>query len=165
MTMTEDRFWSKADRLTEGCWSWRASRDQYGYGRFNIDQVIHKAHRVAWEKAYGPIPVGKCVCHRCDNPSCVRPDHLFLASQAENIVDCNAKGRATGGRMDGELNPSSKLTVAQVLDICRDRFERAATLQAIANHYGVTLQAIHLIVSGKKWRSVTGGLLPARSAL
>lgn len=87
-----DRFWSKVNK-TDGCWLWIASRHKKGYGQFKLDGKMRKAHRVAWELTYGPIPPDKNVCHTCDNPPCVRPDHLFLGTNGDNVRDAVKKGR------------------------------------------------------------------------
>lgn len=77
-----------------GCWLWLNSVDRDGYGVIVV-KGIHgkKAHRIAYQAANGEIPAGACVCHRCDTPRCVNPDHLFLGSQADNVRDCAGKGR------------------------------------------------------------------------
>ena len=89
------RFWPKV-RKTSECWVWTGKR-RSGYGRFLIKGRAVSAHRVAWELAYGPIPHGKEVCHRCDNPPCVRPDHLFLGDRRANMADAGSKGRMPHG--------------------------------------------------------------------
>lgn len=86
------RFWSKVQK-TDGCWFWTGAR-RNGYGRFGGTKPYRYAHRVAWELTHGPLesPAVK-VCHHCDNTLCVRPDHLFIGSQADNVKDRAAKGR------------------------------------------------------------------------
>lgn len=89
----EDRIW-KFVQKTDGCWEWNGRRNDRGYGLFAVTHAAaRRAHRVIWELVNGPIPSGMVVCHRCDNPPCVRPDHLFLGTQADNMRDMQAKGR------------------------------------------------------------------------
>lgn len=88
---TEARFWSKVSK-SEGCWEWTAAL-RSGYGVFYADGRLHRAHRVSWEIANGPIAEGLLVCHRCDNRRCVRPDHLFLGTSTDNNRDMTEKGR------------------------------------------------------------------------
>jgi hypothetical protein len=94
----ECRFWSKVDKNggANACWEWTAkARSNYKkwYGAFNVGGRVDRSHRVAWELENGAIPEGLCVCHRCDNPKCCNPAHLFLGSHAENMSDMRAKGR------------------------------------------------------------------------
>jgi HNH endonuclease len=93
-----DRFWAKVD--TQGdlfdCWRWTAAVDRKGYGTIRYGgrgSILAKAHRLSWELHFGEIPVGLHVLHRCDAPACVRPDHLFLGTNYQNIEDALAKGR------------------------------------------------------------------------
>jgi hypothetical protein len=91
------RFWKKVDTSGE-CWEWRASLWGGGYGCFWTGEKRALAHRVSWELAHGEIPSGMCVCHSCDNKLCVRPDHLFLGTQRDNVQDAIKKNRLTGLR-------------------------------------------------------------------
>jgi hypothetical protein len=98
------RFFAKsrlADSAIHGmgtpCLEWMACRDRDGYGQFRIAGKQYKAHRAAWLLANGQVPEGLCVLHRCDNPGCVRLDHLFLGTSADNIADRDAKGRQSQG--------------------------------------------------------------------
>ena len=90
----QEVFWSRATRQSSGCWEWPTTQTTGWYGRFVIDGVEHYAHRLAYEWTYGPVPEGMYVCHRCDNPPCINPDHLFLGTQTDNMRDMLAKGHA-----------------------------------------------------------------------
>lgn len=90
------RFWRKVDKFhpsPEECWNWTGSHDSKGRARFLYKGRNCAAARVMWIERNGSIPRGLCVCHRCDNPLCVRPDHLFLGTVSENNRDCVVKGR------------------------------------------------------------------------
>ena len=76
-----------------GCWEWTGSKNDKGYGRVYADRDEKRAHRAMWEQAHGPVPDGLWVLHRCDNPPCVNPDHLFLGTPLDNVRDMMAKGR------------------------------------------------------------------------
>lgn len=115
----QERFWAKVDRSGD-CWIWMGCRNgttqQHGYGRFNIGGHIFHAHRVAWEFTNGPVTDGMRVLHKCDNPPCVNPAHLFLGTQTDNMQDCATKDRTTRG----SRNIHAKLTSDDVMAIRRD---------------------------------------------
>lgn len=145
------RFWSKV-RITPGCWLWLAYRNGDGYGQFRLDGTVQGAHRVSWVIAYGDIPPGQQVLHKCDVPACVNPGHLFLGTGADNTADMIAKGRDYRGvPAFGVDRPNAKLTEAQVLAIRKDLRPQSK----IATDYGVGQSYISRIKRGQRWATVT----------
>lgn len=106
------RFWEKVDK-TDGCWNWIAARGSVrektpGYGHFGYLGKTHLAHRLSWKIHFGEIPAGIFVLHKCDNPGCVRPDHLFLGTHADNMADAKTKGRMIKPKMIGPVCPKHR---------------------------------------------------------
>lgn len=177
-TSMEDRFWAKVEK-TDGCWLWKAAT-RYGYGVFGVRAgKIRGAHRVSWELANGPIPGGLFVCHRCDTPACVRVDHLFLGTAADNNADARSKGRNAFGERHGlKLHPEcaargdrngsrrfpekqrgtnngqSKLSEQQVFEIRRIAAEASVPQTVIAAQFGVTQSVVSNILNRKRWAHV-----------
>jgi len=142
----EERYWLKVDRRgQEDCWAWAGGCDHGGYGRIKAagERRNLAAHRVAWEFRYGPIPGGLCVLHRCDNPGCVNPEHLFLGTVADNNRDKKEKGRSTRG----ESNHHSRLTEWQAIAIRSDCRAR----RAIAADYGICESQVGHIRAKRRW--------------
>jgi hypothetical protein len=150
-----DRFLSKvmiprmAHRGLE-CWVWKAGCSGDGYGAFKVDGHQVSAHRFAWELWHAEeIPSDMQVLHKCDNPICVSPTHLFLGTVADNMADKAAKQRSPLG----EKNPKAKLTKQDVLSI-RHCAERGIPQKALAKAYGVNILAINRIVRRASWKHV-----------
>ncbi len=110
-----DRFWSKVNKGPK-CWEWQACCTTYGYGVIWWGKTHKLAHRVVYEMGHGTIPQGMHICHKCDNPPCVRPSHLFLGTPKDNHQDSYRKGR----RAVGAMLPQSKLTEKDVKEILID---------------------------------------------
>jgi len=172
-----DHFWDRVDKSGD-CWLWTGNRFPagLGYGRF----IRWPAHRIAYELTHGSIPDGLCVLHSCDNPPCVRPDHLFLGTITDNNADRDAKGRLARGddhwtrlypervlRGDqhpkrrrpetaarGEQHGCAKLTATAVRQIRRDYASGSFRLQDLAERYGVGISAIHSVVRLLTWRHI-----------
>lgn len=142
-----ERFESYVDRSggPEACHPWKGHRGVGDYGTFRVGKKKQKAHRVAWALTHGPIPEGKFVCHRCDNPPCCNDAHLFLGTAADNMTDKTRKGRAPSG----ERNGNAKLSDAQVEEAFAMR-ERGALQREIAERFGVTQSHISALLLGQR---------------
>lgn len=166
LTPAAERFQKFVNRSDpSGCHIWTGafsgescSGEQYGYfqagGRRASARTV-RAHRFAWELAHGPIPQGLGVLHRCDNPKCVNPEHLFLGTQADNSHDMIAKGRESAPPLlSGTVHPSSKLTDAKVKSI-RDLYAAGGTsLRKLAAQFRVSDRLIFNIVKRRTWKHV-----------
>ncbi len=159
---TEMRFRSKIRRAENGCDEWIASRDHRGYGKFWDGKKLVVASRYSYSLDVGPIEDGMCVLHRCDNPACVRPDHLFLGSLKDNSRDMIAKGRDYFPR--GENAGKAKLTIEQVDEIRAKYAAGGQTIRSLAARYGVVNSLIHGIVSRKYWKASRALLISRRAA-
>lgn len=159
------RFWKKVQR-TDYCWTWTGRPNEKGYGRFGINYRNVFAHRFSWLITHGDIPEGLNVLHKCDNPICVRPDHLFLGTIADNNEDMRSKGRAApmpktpnigrfqrGGRMSGENHHLARLTANDVLEI-RNLRATGTRLRVLAQRFGVSEANISQIAKRKVWKNV-----------
>ena len=136
-------------RISSGCWEWQGTRDAAGYGRFQVGVgKQRKATHIMWELTYGPIPEGMFPCHRCDNPSCVRPSDLFLGTKGDNNRDRHAKGRD----QRGERHYRAKLTDEQVREARRRYVAGGVTQRALAMEYGLSLGGMQAILAGRNRR-------------
>lgn len=158
----EQRFWNKVNK-TDGCWLWTGSTGRRGYGAFRTPahKYNQQTHRISYEIHYGPIPDGLWVLHRCDVPGCVRPDHLFLGTPADNMADMVQKGRAYSGdnhwmRRFPERVPrgprlsTRKLTLDQEEEI-RTRYNAGGiSIQKLADEYGVSFGSAYYAIHPEK---------------
>lgn len=154
-----DRFWEKVDKSggPDACWPWTGSTSFWGYGKLGSGGKHGRtlaAHRLSYEMATGEkLRAGDNVCHRCDNPPCVNPAHLFRGNQADNVRDCIAKGRVCRGSrgvhlLHGEKHPASKLTNAEAQEV-RAMRKQGLTFQAIGDRFGVHREQARRICSGE----------------
>ena len=142
------RFWSKVDIKSEDeCWNWLAGKLRGGYGCFKVNSIKTLTHRFSYELKNGHIPEGMCICHKCDNPSCVNPSHLWLGTHQDNMKDRNMKDH----NIKGSAHSVSKLTEQQILEI-RNIININQT--EIAKLYGVSKALISLIKNNKIWRHI-----------
>lgn len=153
---TEERFWNKVDRSDgpDACWLWIPAKDRKGYGEFHVSLERGKvrAHVFAVELTTGePCPPGKEGCHRCDNPPCCNPSHVYYGTRQQNVNDMWQRGRAKRG----SARSHSRLTEATVLEI-RRRFAAGETGPSLAAEFGVTDGCITDAVNGRSWKHVGG---------
>lgn len=143
----EDRFFSRFKVSESGCWIWSAHCDKDGYGVLPGNEVSIRAHRFSFIHHFGPIDDGAIICHKCDNPGCVNPEHLFSGTTKENCQDMLLKGR---DKMVGSRNNKAKLNEEQVA------FIRQSTLSALSLSikFSVSKSAIKRIKNGTQWRHV-----------
>lgn len=142
--LTPERFWELIE-TGDGCWNWQGAKGPGGYGYHGRSQHYVMAHRYSWEMHFGSIAPGLLVCHRCDNPSCARPDHLFLGTIADNNRDRQIKGRT--------IVPRLKLNASDAIDI-RSLHAMGATINELASSFGITRMSAIRVLRRETWRDV-----------
>lgn len=144
----QKKFWQRVDKcLDDECWEWNRGKTKAGYGALNIMYKKFYSHRLSWMIHFGEIPEGLVVCHKCDNPSCCNPRHLFLGTHQENIQDAVKKDRWATSRKGGALEI---IKMAQT-----GRF----TYDQIGKKFGISRQRVHQIIKKSKlktWRETNG---------
>ncbi|MES2409010.1 MAG: HNH endonuclease signature motif containing protein [Patescibacteria group bacterium] len=147
---------SDYDAKTE-CWNWIGAKNGSNYGQMGMINSEKKfktmlAHRISYQEFIGEIPCGLFICHKCDNPSCVNPEHLFCGSHQDNIDDRERKGR--NGTVLGEKNPNCKHSKSDILEI-RSLYKSGISSRKLAKMFGYKgHQNILRIVSGKSWKNL-----------
>lgn len=145
-----EMFWQRVLKRESGCWEWTGAIGLFGYGNLTFKQVSRNAHKVAYELVHGDVPAGMFVLHRCDNPPCCNPEHLYVGTQNDNMQDRARRGRA-----------GIKLTTEQAKDIfvrCRN----GSDYTTVAKEFGVTRRTIALIARRTTWKYATADLLAVR---
>lgn len=161
------RFWSYVEiAAPDACWLWSLTKSTGGYGQISFARKNRKAHRVAYFLHYGVDPESKLVCHRCDNPPCCNPSHLFLGTEKDNTQDAKRKGRLKAGvgarhgtkthpesHANGERSVKSKLT-DETARLVRDLYASGQRQHEIAAQVGITREGVSQIVRGNNWKHV-----------
>lgn len=152
-----ERFWSKVNKdgpimsgMDAPCWIWIGGKNKQGYGTFRANDSTIRAHRFSYEIHNGPISKGHDVLHRCDNPSCVRPNHLFTGTDQDNNDDMKQKGRDC----KGEDRPVAKLTNKEVVEIRKIYSEGGISYRNLGKQFGVHKGTVCHIVTNRTWRHI-----------
>jgi hypothetical protein len=133
----------------DSCWVWTGIKNQKGYGRIRRNKIWYSSHRVSWELYFGEIPDDMLVLHKCDNPSCVNPDHLFLGTNQDNMDDKVSKGRQS--RLYFERNPASRLSYKDVLEI-RRLYGLGVSQTTLSRMFLSTQANVSSIILCKNWK-------------
>jgi hypothetical protein len=173
MKTSFERFINKVNKNgKDGCWEWMASCINSGYGQIRVDGKGVLAHRFSYDHFIGPIPDGHYVCHHCDNPSCVNPEHLFLGTQSDNMMDRDNKGRhpsvthpervARGQHHGSKTCPErivrgerhgNALLTSDIVRKAREEYARKGiTYKQLAKKYGVSTMGIYKAIQGETWK-------------
>lgn len=147
-----ERFWSKIDKENNpnDCWEWMACKNRKGYGDFGINGITYQAHRLSFLIHNGGSVDGMLVCHKCDNPSCVNPDHLWVGTTQENTLDMLKKGRS----LKGEYHPISKLTEEIVLRIRLLYQGGGHSHSTLSQMFAIHSRTVGNIVNRERWAHV-----------
>lgn len=148
------RFWAQVQK-TEECWLWTGYLRNGAYGALWVDGKMRYTHRLSYEMHHGPVPKGMVVCHRCDVPACVRPEHLFIGTDADNMADMRAKKRGSPPpKLCGLANPNATLTDEQVEEV-RRLVAGGMKQRDVAKRYGVSQSTVWRLAHGF-WRVKPG---------
>ena len=142
------RFWDKVDKSGD-CWEWKGAKNPDGYGRFRLRSRLVQAHRFVYSLAYGNIPRGLCVCHHCDNPGCVNPNHLFLGTLVDNQRDSIAKERCSRGERHGRTRLVDN-DVHEIRRLC----SLGVTQTLLAKMWKLSRPQVSSIVNKVSWKHI-----------
>lgn len=144
---TEEFIRKRVNRNENGCWEWKGAKHKQGYGNVRYEGKTHLAHRLSWKIFKGEIPDGFMVCHKCDNSSCVNPEHLFLGTQKDNVSDAIEKERFKPGKLPRQ----TKLQWDQVQEI-KNLHLNGMTRKKLQEKFHVSQTCIAKIITGKSWK-------------
>jgi hypothetical protein len=158
------RFWSKVEK-TETCWIWTAATSTFGHGRFRVNRKSYSPHRLSYELFYGDFDQSLLVCHTCDNPRCVNPDHLFLGTYLDNNRDMFAKGRGCTGDKNGmrmhpeklkmgEDNLQHKLTKDNAKFIIISYYNKELKPKQLMDKFGICKATFWKLIHAETWKVV-----------
>jgi lambda repressor-like predicted transcriptional regulator len=137
---TLDDFWKRIDKSPTGCWLWTGTRDSQGYGRFKIDGKYWGAHRLAFTELKGPIPDGLFVCHHCDVPACINPEHLYAGTHDDNMRDVSRRER------------NARILDWETAMVIRDLKGAGVSSREVAKQYGVSSYTVRAIWANRVWK-------------
>ena len=153
------RFLANIEKEDAGCWIWTGSKTPSGYGRIFVKGVTWRAHRLAYKLFNGPLHDELCVCHKCDNPLCVNPGHLWLGTHAENIQDRHVKGRTAVGRAISNTNKLSEKEVLAMRSLWEKKGARLKpgarggfNYSELGRRFGVSSTMARNIILRKSWK-------------
>lgn len=149
---------ARVEKRDNGCWEFMGARNESGYGIIGLGgrgSGVDRAHRIVYRELVGPIPDGMFVCHRCDNPPCCNPEHLFLGTPAENHADMSGKGRGSNPprnpHLVGEAHYASKLTL-EIVRRCRVEHAAGRSVYSMAKELGLSHACVSKAVKGESWK-------------
>jgi len=148
-TLDERLRWTGWTVTEAGCWEWKGSRRNGGYGEVATGNGAAVASRAAYEAWVAPVPEGKDICHTCDNPPCINPKHLFPGTRRENMQDATRKGRLP----NGEASHHAKLTAREIADIRKAYTNGDLTQREVAKMFGTSQANVSLIVRALTWKA------------
>lgn len=148
-----ERFFEKVEK-TSSCWLWKAHKNQKGYGMFHYKKDM-SAHKFSYLLHKGDVPKTMFVCHKCDTPSCVNPEHLWLGTNKENVQDSKDKGRNIRPTARGSLNHNSKLDETSVREI-KNLLKEGMNKKEISRRFKISYPTILNIWNNKIWKHVKG---------
>jgi len=157
-----ERFWKRIKTGNpDECWPWSGAHNEHGYGSVCKDGVLRKAHRVAWELTFGKIPEGKWVLHKCDNPPCCNPNHLYIGTIVENTKDAIERKRFRSGDQHwmkkhiGSANPNTKLKEETVRLVLLEASQKLLNANQISKKFNIPRTTLRRIIDRVTWKHVT----------
>lgn len=148
MKNTQDDFWSNVNK-TDGCWEWKRAKNKRGYGVYSFENKKQLTHRLSYMFTHGELPSSILVCHKCDNPKCVNPDHLFAGTQTDNMNDMVIKG-------SGRNNYNRKISIEDI-KIIRAKYPHCpkdGTVKELAKKYGINESSMTKIINRKTYKHI-----------